>query len=325
MVVLITGVTGYIGSHLTRHLLAEGHRVIGFESYPTWSRITDIADRISLIQGDICDPEVLMETIQNGGVTHIVHLAAFMPAAKIADAPTKALRINGLGTNNVFEAARLSGVQRVVYASSNAVSPLGPEENDPVSPSTMYGQLKHLNEVMGRHYHQHFGLDNIGLRFVLPYGTGRLLAGEFQRQYGSGAVFDVLEALILGSQLKITLDPQTDYDWIHIEDNSRLITLALQAPSPQRRVYNIPGPRKSVKDAVDIIEKLVPGAKGDFEDMESREAVVRTAELHFSVDPEIVKQELGYSPHYSWEEGWKKYVDDLRSHPELTTKRAEKA
>lgn len=318
MKVLITGVTGFIGSHIARQLLKEGHEVVGYDFMPTLARLSDIAEQVPLVRGDICDLEVLLDTVQRYSITHVVHLAAFLPEAAILNSPTKAIRINCEGTNNVFEAARLMGVRRVVYASSNAVCPLGPEEDAPVKPTTLYGHLKHLTEVMGRHFSNHFGLETIGLRFILNYGPGgRLMAGEIGRKYGSGAVFEIVEDLARGRKVIIAFPPETDWDWIYVKDNARCVSLALQAPTPKRRIFDVPGERRSMRAVVDILTNLVPGALAEFQYVKAMGSVLRTADLAYTVDPSIIRDQLGYAPAFTLEKGLQEYVDELRRNPEL--------
>ena len=110
MQVLITGGTGFIGSNVMRHLLREGHGVVCLDPSPVRDRVVDMADKFKLILGDVQDLDVLMETMRRHDITHVVHLAYYLPEAAIVDAPTKSIRINCEGTNNMFEAARLSGV-----------------------------------------------------------------------------------------------------------------------------------------------------------------------------------------------------------------------
>lgn len=318
MKVLITGVTGFIGAHIARQLLSEGHEVVGYDFMPTPVRIADIADRVPLVRGDICDLEVLMDALRRYAITHVVHLAAFLPEAAIRDNPTKALRTNCLGTNNVLEAARLSGIRRVVYASSNAVCPLGPDEDSPVKPVTLYGHMKYLTEVMGRHFWNQFGLDTIGLRFILNYGPGgRLAAGEVERKYGSGAIFEIVEDLARGRKVAISFSPQTDFCWIYVKDNARCVSAALQAASPKRRVFDVPGEQRTIGEVVDILTRLTPGAQAEFECVQDMDPVLRTAELAYTADPAVIRKELGYSPQYTLEEGLREYVEELNRNPEL--------
>ena len=155
MRVMITGGTGFIGSNLTRGLVAEGHEVVAYDSMPTLARVAGLREKVDIVQGDIRDLDQLVDTVDKYRINRIMHLAAYLPEAAIRDNPTLAIEHNVLGTNNIFEAARRTDVLRVVYASTDAVNPLGPKEDAPCKPTTLYGHFKLLNEEMGIHFHDH--------------------------------------------------------------------------------------------------------------------------------------------------------------------------
>src|SRR2546426_10236246 len=176
----------------------------------------------------------------------------------IRENPTKAIKVNLLGTSNVFEASKFLGVKRVIYASTEAVNPHSLEEDAIVTPTTLYGHFKYVTEVLGRHFYNHFGLETIGFRFSHNYGPGgRLLAGEAARQYGSGAIYSALEPALMGKIVEASYSRDTEFNWIYVKDNARLISMALQAPYPKRSVFNTPGDKHTMGEVADIIKKIV--------------------------------------------------------------------
>src|SRR5687767_1989014 len=86
MRVLITGMTGFIGSHVARRLVRDGHQVVGLEAAPTPARLADMTHQVLIVRGDVCDLEVLMGTMKHHDITHVVHLAYYLPESAIADA-----------------------------------------------------------------------------------------------------------------------------------------------------------------------------------------------------------------------------------------------
>ena len=304
MRVLITGGTGFIGSHVARYLVHEGHQVVGFESSPTPARIADLAAQVVIERGDICDLDVLISTMKQHEITHVVQLAYFIPEAAIVEASTKAIRINCEGVNNVFEAARLLGIQKVVYATTDAVCPLGPSEDDPVNPTTLYGHMKYFNEVMARHYTGKFGLDTVGLRFGLTYGPGgRRLADEVKRQYTSAVLDQILDDLMLGKSVHVEFDPRTTFAWQFVKDNARCIGLALAAPPTRRKIFDLQGDRRPIKYLTDILERMTPDARAIYQPDENKESELIVLKPVFEIDPGIAREEFGYEPQYTVEKG----------------------
>jgi nucleoside-diphosphate-sugar epimerase len=261
------------------------------------------------VRGDIRDTVKLFETIKTYAISHIMHLAAYLPEAAIRKNPTLAIQINGEGTNNIFETARIMGVERVVYATTDAVNPLGPKEDSPCSPTTLYGHLKRLNEVMGNHFHNEFGLDTIGLRFGMNYGArGRLMAGELEREYASAVVLDVVERVAVGDSVVIPFHESTSFHWVYADDNVRAMTLALTAPKTERRVFNVCGEEPyTLGDMAAVLKTLRPTADIQFGDV-PMPPTMKTAEA-LKMDCSAAYEELGYRPEYTLERGLKAYVN----------------
>ena len=308
MRIMITGGTGFIGSALASGLVRDGHHVVAYDLTPQMERIADIRDALEIVRGDIRDPAKLIDAIKTHRIDHIMHLAAYLPEAAIREQPTLAIRINAEGTNNVFEAARIMGVRRVVYASSESVDPTGPTEDAPCQPMSLYGHLKLLNEAMARHYTDRFGLDTIGLRFGMNYGPGsRLIANELERQYASAIVHDAIEKVARDEQVLVLFDESASFHWVYIRDNVRLMTLSLQAPDTENRVFNVCGDQlRTLGDMADILRRIRPGADVAFRGS-AMSSALRPSEAH-QVDCSAARKQLGYAPEYSLERGLREYI-----------------
>jgi len=313
MRVMITGGTGFIGSNLARGLLAEEHEVVAYDLMPTVSRIADIEDKIKIVQGDICNLAMLAAAIKENRISHIMHLAAYLPEAKIREHPTEAIRNNVGGTNNIFDAARITDVERVVYASTDAVNPLGSREDAACRPTTLYGHMKLLNETMGIHYFNHFSLDTIGLRFGMNYGPGgRLMANELERKYASAVVHSVIEKAAAGESVVVPFHESTSFHWVYFEDNVRAMIAALKAEKTTGRVFNTCGTEPhTLGDMAEILRKNLPAITIAFETAEMPPNM-KTAEA-LVMDCSAARRELGYIPEYSLELGLRAYVERYRS------------
>jgi nucleoside-diphosphate-sugar epimerase len=315
MNVLVTGATGFIGSHVCRHLLSNGHPVIGYDTAPTQRRVDDLANTMELLVGDIADRGYLTQVLATRKITHVVHLAALLPESMLREHPTRALEVNGVATNGLLDAALACGVECVVYASSDGVCPTGPEENAPVQPPSIYGTLKFVNEVMARHYSAHFGLATVGLRFCVNFGPGgRLLAGEYGRGYGSGRLFRVLEAVMRGEAIECADAGSDRASWMYIKDTVRLVQLALENRT-ERCVINVPGTMTSLREAVAILEdELSDAGRVTFEDHEP-EAPLATH--YFVVDPNEARLALGYEAQWTLPDALLDYAEAVRADPTL--------
>src|SRR5579859_5083670 len=183
--VLVTGAQGCIGAWVVKVLLQRGVDVILYDADPNPVRLSlllkpESLSRIPLEVGKIEDTARLKSLVKDGGVTHIMHLAAVLMPFCQAD-PVAGGMVNVIGSLNVFVAAREAGRPvRVVYASSSAV--WGPEEiygsgklteDEPLMPSTHYGVFKQANEGNARAFFLSNGICSIGLRPWTVYGVGR--------------------------------------------------------------------------------------------------------------------------------------------------------
>ena len=177
---LVTGATGFVGAHLTRSLLANGHRVTALDYAPNVAALDGSNELLTLIEGDVSDASFVRDLIETHQFDMIAHLAYLLPP-ETESAPQRALQINVMGLHNILVTAHTFGVRRVVWASSMGV--YGPshrypeqpvDEDAPNYPPSLYGATKVMSEALSQHYADAFGLDVIGVRANLVYGPGRV-------------------------------------------------------------------------------------------------------------------------------------------------------
>ncbi|MCZ6493100.1 MAG: NAD-dependent epimerase/dehydratase family protein, partial [Planctomycetota bacterium] len=194
---IVTGVAGFIGSHLSAALLARGDRVIGVDNFdPFYDRKLKLAnlaklppDRFELVELDIRDAQAMSELcsrVRPDGVFHIAALAGVRPS--IAD-PVRYTSVNVDGLVSVLEAARTCECRRVVFASSSSVygnnTKVPFAETDPVDePISPYAATKRAGELICHTYTRLFGISIACLRFFTVYGPAQrpdLAIGKFMR------------------------------------------------------------------------------------------------------------------------------------------------
>jgi len=185
MKVLVTGGAGFIGSHLCERLLAAGHSVWALDNLDPFydpeikrgnlREIARVSDRFHFVQGDITEPEPLRRLCHEVRFDQVVHLAARAGVRPSLEQPALYQRVNVEGTVRVLEAARESGVRKLVLASSSSVYGCNAKvpfaEDDPLTaPISPYAASKIASEALGHVYHHVYGLDVVMLRFFTVYG-----------------------------------------------------------------------------------------------------------------------------------------------------------
>lgn len=301
-VCLVTGGTGFIGSYLVRELVALGKKVVVFDFTPDTSYLADCLDKVVFVYGSVEDMAHIRRTVAEFGVTHVFHLAYLL----VPDTDSRlgtAIRVNCEGFYNVLEAARLQGVERVVWASTQSVYgqadfyPPGPVNEDVfVRPTTLYGACKLFNEHVAEHYGKVYGLDTIGLRKSVVYGLGK------SRRRDLSIAHLLIENPLLGKPMEM---PPVDYpaNFLYVKDVVRAYLSAVQAPRPKHRIFNIGGQVLRASEVVERMKRLVPGAE-----VRQREAYDLPHPIEvYHQDLSRAKEELGYEPVYTLEDGVRDY------------------
>ena len=312
MTYLVTGGAGFIGSYVVRDLVKKGESVVVYDLTPEENSIQQVLikqelDQIVMIKADVVDIAQLMNTIKEYEVRKIIHLAYLL----IPDSnrnPSLAVRVNCQGFNNILEAARILELEKVVWAGSVAV--FGPPEyyheeyladDAPHHPVSVYGACKSLNEYMGSYYFDKFKVDNIGLRFTAVYGPGRIRGA-------TTFATELIEKPALGKPAKVPCGDDT-INWQYVEDASKAILLAIKSKKTKTRVFNTGGDLRSVKEAAQCIQRLIPGA----------EVTLKPGKfgIVWKCKTSQIERELSFKPKYSMEEGIRRTVNILRQKANL--------
>ncbi|MEW6671932.1 MAG: NAD(P)-dependent oxidoreductase [Thermodesulfobacteriota bacterium] len=311
--VMVTGGMGVIGSLISRELVAQGTRTIVFGRHEDRTLIKRIADSIQIITGNILDLQHLLRIIQTNKVQRIIHAAACL-SQQAQKEPFNGFQINVDGTVNVLEAARLTGIERVVFASSKAVyqRPTGKHahpacepitEDYPKEPDTVYGASKLFGEYMGLNYLKIYGLDFVALRFGSTYSYGKLTG-----RHGFAGIPAMIENAARGEPTRIPHRGDRKDDMVYSKDAARAAVLACFADNPRSRIYHIgTGKGTSLSDLAAVLKKCFPKAVIEFG--QGPDASDRGR--HFIFDIRRAQVELGYKPQYDLEAGVRDYIAEM--------------
>ncbi len=234
MKVLVTGGAGFIGSHVVAKLAAKNWPVVVIDNLST-GLAANVHPRARLEKLDIAKDD-LRPLFAAEHFDAVIHLAAQTAVPRSVAAPDFDCAVNVLGTVNILEACRQTGVRRVVFASSAAVygdaAAIPLAEDAAGSPTSFYGLSKLTAEKYLHLYHELFGLDYIVLRYANVYG-------ERQGDGGEGGVVSIFaRCLAAGQPIDIYGDGGQTRDFVYAGDVAEANCLALVTPAANA-VYNI--------------------------------------------------------------------------------------
>ena len=179
MSILVIGGAGFIGASLVRKLVAARQDVVCMDTNIDPWHLGAVGAQIEVVRGDMVHFDELAATIVVHRVDQIICVAYMLAGASEA-ALHAGVRVNVLGLDNVFEAARLAGIKRVLFASSvtyhgtnPSPSPVRITEDSPANPLGAYGWQKQFNEAMAARYASQFGMTIAAVRPPIVFGPGR--------------------------------------------------------------------------------------------------------------------------------------------------------
>ncbi len=309
MNILITGGAGFIGSHVAHKLLERGETVVILDDfndrYDPRLKEARIAHMFSdnnkpqVVRGTITDEAIVTQVLEEHAIDSIIHLAAWAAIPRSIETPLVYTHTNVTGTASVLEAARKHGVHRIVIASSSSVYggttelPFR-EDMDILHPISPYAATKVATEALAYTWHHLYKIPTTCLRFFTVYGPwGR----------PEMAPFAFTKAIDQGQEILLR-GQSTTRDFTYIDDIVQGVVASLDKADGYH-VYNL-----GESDGVPL-----PRMIAAFEQALSKKAIIKITELlpgelpATLSDISLAKQELGYTPTTSIEEGAQKFVD----------------
>ena len=260
MPILVIGGTGFIGPRVIRRLVERGEEVVCMDINPGSASFAAFGDQVKVVFGDITDFSSVIRTVIETQPDRIINLAYLLGGGE--DRPHFTMKLNILGMDNCFEAARLCGVNRVVYASSIAVS--GQQrhfgdrltnEDDPMHGASQYAMHKIFNEFQAQKYIENYGMSITGIRPANVTGPDKVRGST-----------DHVQCITLPARGEAVSFPYKSLMRlpIHVEDIAEAFVRVLLADSSHYPVYNSGGHAISLGDLSDIVKGFLPDARISF-------------------------------------------------------------
>jgi UDP-glucose 4-epimerase len=313
--ILITGGSGLVGAYAVNMLLERGERPVVFDVALNERLLHAVGvdtGKVTLIRGDMADMPALISAIRDNDCDQIIHLAAFL-GEEVQRRPYSGVRLNFMGTINVFEAARLENVRRVVFPSSGTVylGSLGEgikqiDENIPMNPPSVYAATKASCEFMGRAYAKRYNFEFICLRYTGGLYGPSPAALKATREI---AIQQMIRAAVKGEAAKINW-PYGPSEILYGKDAAKGTVLAVCKDKFKDTLFHIGNADMvSGEDIVQAIRKKFPGSNIE---------IVKTTnpmpypDSRLSSDFSRAKEQLGYEPDYPIDKAVEDYGATLK-------------
>jgi len=309
---VITGVAGFIGSHLLEALLSLGQSVIGLDNYSTGHRsnLDEVLRgplgsraRFRMLEGDIRDLETCREACQ--GADYVLHHAALGSVPWSMDDPLRTNAVNVDGFVNMLVAAKDAGVRRFVFASSSAVygdTPAYPQLEATVGrPLSPYAASKSANETYALAFQTSYGLETVGLRYFNVFGRRQDPVGGY-----AAVIPRWIDALLRGERCRIFGDGMSTRDFCYVANVVQANLLAATSDgSASGHSYNIAcGEALALRELFDLIRHALAIHDLGFADVVPDYEPPRPGDVRFScASIEKARSKLGYAPSYNVAEG----------------------
>ena len=299
---LITGGAGFIGSSIAEALLARGDSVRILDDFSSGRRenLESLPRRFDLVEGTIVDPTTVARAMRD--VEVVFHQAAIPSVVRSVEKPAETMLVGVQGTTVVLDAARQSGVRRVVFAASSAAygdAPTLPkvETMDP-KPLSPYAVSKVTGEFLMRVFGSLYGMDTISLRYFNVFGPRQDPKSEY-----AAAIPKFIAAAIQRQRPVVFGDGEQTRDFCYIDNAVRANLLAASSPYKLRgEVVNVAcGERTSLNQLIGYIGNIA-GVRMDPEYRPARAGDVRDS----LADIRAAREAIGYEPIVDVRDGLKR-------------------
>ncbi|MEM3730873.1 MAG: NAD-dependent epimerase/dehydratase family protein [Candidatus Bathyarchaeia archaeon] len=293
MNILVTGGSGFIGSHVVDKLVEAGHSVRVFDERKP------LRDDIEWFRGNLLKENEILEACKD--IEAVYHLAAVADVNVALSNPALCLQVNEIGTMNLLNAATAMEVERVILASTTWVygrTESTADENTPIPPPDhIYTKTKIGQEHLFIAWQKHTGLPYTILRYDIPYGP---------RMRTNMAIAIFVKKAMKNEPITVFGDGNQGRCFIHVEDLARGNVAALQ-PSGRNQIFNIAG------SEFITINKIVEVLRKSFKNLKVEHEPPRPHDFRgVVISIEKARRLLGWQPKITFEEGLKGFIAHMR-------------
>jgi UDP-N-acetylglucosamine 4-epimerase len=303
---LVTGVAGFIGSHLLEALLRAGQDVVGLDNFATGKRanldevraaVGDAWQHFEFIEGDIVDVATCARAVQ--GVELVLHQAALGSVPRSIAAPLATHAANATGFLNMLVAAHEAGVARFVFAASSSTygdSPMLPKVEDRIGrPLSPYAVTKYLNELYADVFARCYGMQTVGLRYFNVFGARQDPEGPYAAVIPRWA-----RSMLNGEPCVINGDGESSRDFCYVANavQANFVAALTRTTEAVNEVYNVAvGDRTTLNDLHRLLSAAMTASVPGLVVSAPSYAPFRAGDVrHSQADIGKAQRLLGYAP-----------------------------
>ena len=293
--VLVTGAMGFLGYPIVLASAEEEWETTAFDLAPPDAAATGV----HFVRGDFTDVHQVYRVLRERGIDTIVHTGGFSGPMLERDNPYLVCSTNVMGTINLLEAARVTGVGRFVFLSSahayGDTPPPPVPEDAPFATRDIYGATKASGDLLLRAYRAQCGLDAVALRISNAYGP---------RRKTREAIRIMLEDAMAGRATSLDFGGGYGRTYLYVNDAVRAVIAAVKAPALAQAAYNVTGAEFMPMERIaDIVRGLFPRAR-----ISMAAGVDPLGYRREQLDISAARRDLDWTPEWNLERGIADYT-----------------
>ena len=320
--IMITGAAGFIGANFAEHMVKKYDGQYKFVIYDKLTyagnihNLDNVIDKITFVKGDICDYDMVMDTLKKYDIDAIVHFAAESHVDNSIKTPFIFTQTNVLGTHTLLEAARQvwgeGSSNKFVHISTDEVYGSLKEEGyftetSPIKPNSPYSASKASSDLIALAYSKTFNMNVSVTNCSNNYGP---------YQHHEKLIPHMISLALKDEKLPVYGEGMNIRDWLYVEDHCEAIDLVLHKGRKGER-YNIGGHNE--KRNIEIV-KLILKRLGKPESLIEHVTDRKGHDYRYAIDPTKIHNELGWLPKTKFDDGIVKTIDWYLAHPDWLAK-----